>query len=271
MDISIEKLISKSIERISKVDLIPFQTLLKIIAKGKYNSILNECEVPEGGFKSFYQFFHRRLKPNARAIEESNDTIISPCDGSIFIKGEWSSELSITVKGEKLKLTNFVPGNNNVEKGVYFGIYLSPFDYHGIASPITGEVTNLWYEPGKLFPVNRLGWFLTKGEVLGINEKVILKIKGLNTHLYMVIVGALGVSTIELDFASLCETKIKGGHISFSPHLLVKKGEELGRFRLGSTVVVFLEGDDWEFLKEIKDKVLLGEGIVKNRGINGRG
>lgn len=179
-------------------------------------------------YKSLHEFFIRTLKKDTRPINNEPDSVISPVDGFIEDIGMITKQKDIIVKGQTFSIREMIGNDQIFDKyynGMYVIIYLSPKDYHRIHSPITGKVLSQWELGNKSYPVNR--WGLKYGkEPLAKNYRMLSEVKfGENRHLIIAKVGALFINSITLT------------HQNEN----LEKGDEIGYFSFGSTVVLLFE------------------------------
>jgi phosphatidylserine decarboxylase len=204
---------------------------------------LSEAELDLHEYPSLGDFFARKLRDGARRIDPAPDAIISPCDGAIAAGGIATDGTLVQAKGRNYRLDELVPDATfarSLVGGSYLTIYLSPRDYHRVHTPVAGRLVSYDYVPGTLWPVNR--WATNRREgLLARNERVIIRVNadGIG-DVAVVMVGAAGVGNIALagapesaTFRRLRERQT----IELAPKPLAK-GDELGAFRLGSTVVL---------------------------------
>ncbi|WP_078552736.1 phosphatidylserine decarboxylase [Bacillus sp. FJAT-44921] len=193
-----------------------------------YGLNLQEMERPLEEYKSLNELFIRRLKPDARKIDENEEAIVSPVDGVLATVGTITEQRTFTVKGQTYTLDEMLGSKEKSERyqnGSFVILYLSPSHYHRIHSPISGQIIEQWTLGRKSYPVNELGLRLGK-RPLSKNYRLIseFEVQG-NKRLSLVKVGALNVNSIHLTH----------------PRPEVKKGEELAYFSFGSTVVLLFE------------------------------
>lgn len=227
---------------------------------------LDETELPLGEYESLGEFFARKLRHGARTVESAADAIISPCDGVIAARGEAVDGALVQAKGRTYSLGELVANEDLAAKlvgGAYATIYLSPKDYHRVHSPVDATLVSYDYIPGTLWPVNR--WATARREgLLARNERVVIRMNaGALGDVCVVMVGAAGVGNIRLaqapdsaTFRSLRERR----RIELSG-LTVKKGDELGAFLLGSTVVMLFPPGVATLSGEVAQPVRFGERI----------
>jgi phosphatidylserine decarboxylase len=211
---------------------------------------LDEAELELGAYPSLGDLFARRLRPGVRPIDPAPDAVIAPCDGVVAAGGIAEQGVMIQAKGITYKLADLVVDPALADRltgGAYTTIYLSPRDYHRVHAPLAGRLIAYDYVPGELWPVNpvvatrRPGLFVR-------NERVVITLDtGTHGVVAVVMVGAAGVGNIALAHAPPSATRrvatALGGErrrIELS-EIEVARGDELGAFRLGSTVVMVFE------------------------------
>ena len=227
----------------------------------KYGVNTDEILYPEKGFKTFDDFFTRKLKNKVHSIEKSEDLVVSPVDGRIDQFGEVSHYTAIQAKGSEYQLNDFIPSSTfkNFVDASFITIYLSPADYHRIHSPVSGKIAGFYHIPGTLFTVRK---FMTE-KIDGLyckNERVISYIKS-NCGLVAVCkIGAMNVGKISLSYNKLITNKVFRRREEFfyseGEHPSINKGDELGIFHLGSTVILFFQKDRIKF-----DKIAVGQHV----------
>lgn len=240
----------------------------------KYQVDMSEAEHESAkDYANFNEFFTRPLKSGARAIDNTEAAIISPVDGAVSQLGAIEHGRVFQAKGQSFSLTELLGGNIERAKpflgGNFTTIYLSPKDYHRIHMPITGTLKEMIYIPGKLFSVNPV----TTEKVSALfarNERVVAIFDTELGPMAMVLVGAMIVASIETVWAGLVAPK-RGGiqvHNYEAKNITINKGEEMGRFKLGSTVVMAFPQNamDWETLLNPEDSVRLGQKIATKKG-----
>ncbi len=227
---------------------------------------LEETELPLGEYSSLGEFFARRLKGGARTIDASADAIISPCDGVIAARGEAVDGALVQAKGKQYTLADLVADEvlaKNLSGGAYVTIYLSPKDYHRVHSPVDAELVSYDYIPGTLWPVNR--WATERRDgLLARNERVVIRLNaGALGDVCVVMVGAAGVGNVRLAHApdSASFRNLRERRLIEHRGLRVKKGDELGAFMLGSTVVLLFQPGVAMLEGEVTEPVRFGERI----------
>ncbi|MEK9198857.1 phosphatidylserine decarboxylase [Ureibacillus sp. 179-F W5.1 NHS] len=202
-------------------------------------------------FESLQDFFTRQLKEDARPINQHDKTFISPVDAKIESFGEIEDGAVFSVKGKPYTLFDLLGKEQMVEKykkGKYIVFYLSPANYHRIHSPLDGTVIRQYFLGNKSYPVNQLG--LTYGKKpISHNYRMINEIQIQNNKYFTLVkVGAMFVNSITLTNVSTSW----------------KKGEEIGYFGFGSTVVMLFEENVVTFTNNVQKghAVKMGEPIA---------
>lgn len=212
-------------------------------------------------YKSFNDFFTRALEDNARQIDDAVGSIICPADGSISQIGKIDAGDIFQAKGQSFSVDKLI-GDKQLGQVFYDGqfvtVYLSPRDYHRVHMPFAGTLTETLYIPGELFSVNQT----TAENIDGLfarNERMVCLFDTDIGRMAVVLVGAMIVAGIE----TVATGKIKPtGHLELQQHdLMLNKGDELGRFYLGSTAIILFEKDkiQWEQKFKANSAVKMGE------------
>ena len=210
---------------------------------------MSEFESPSS-YKTLNGLFTRTLvKP--RLFDESKNNFICVADSYVSAQGEIQDGIALQIKGMNYSLERLFTSNvskENIEKlknGSFMNFYLSPKDYHRYHSPYDARVIKLIHIPGKLYPVNFT--YLNKQEELFVeNERVIVEcVTQENKLFYMAYIGALNVGKMVFGFEPRVSTNEDTSEIKVYEYddLHIKKGECLGYFKMGSTVVVFWDID----------------------------
>lgn len=204
---------------------------------------LAEAELELDEYASLGDFFARKLREGARRVDSAPSAIISPCDGAIAAGGVVTDGTLVQAKGRDYRLDELIPDADFARSllgGAYLTIYLSPRDYHRVHAPVGGHLESYDYVPGTLWPVNR--WATQRREgLLARNERVVIRLNADQIGgVAVVMVGAAGVGNIALADAPQSATfrRFRERQTIELPHKPIAKGDELGAFRLGSTVVL---------------------------------
>jgi phosphatidylserine decarboxylase len=217
---------------------------VKFFAK-YYNIDLNEAEHPVEHYKSIGELFTRRLKPGLRPIGEG---IVHPADAVITEAGQIQNQTLIQAKGKTYTVTELLRGTHfsaDFEAGQFMTYYLCPTDYHRVHSPVDGEVVWSCHVPGELWPVNDWSVNAIHG-LFATNERVITIIQAKGFKVAVVMVAATNVGNMTMAFDSeICthtrKSERKPRDHAYAPPVKVKRGDELGVFNMGSTVVMLVQ------------------------------
>jgi len=223
-------------------------------------------------FQSFNEFFTRALKTGARPIATGEDAIVSPADGVVSQCGEISNGALLQAKGKEFSLVNLLGGDakaaEEFQEGSFCTVYLSPKDYHRVHMPLAGKLTRMVHVPGKLFSVNQV----TSENVDGLfarNERVVCFFETDAGPMALVLVGAMIVASVDTVWAGqVCPGRVKRVDIDYrnhAPAIQIGKGEEMGRFKVGSTVVAVFGPGVAQFEKTLNagSPVKMGEMIAR--------
>ncbi len=206
---------------------------------------LSEAEQPNPkGFESFNAFFTRALRSELRPITPGAADLASPVDGTVSECGSIEGDRLLQAKGHTYSLADLLAGQFWAEDfagGQFATIYLAPFNYHRIHMPIDGSLLDCVYVPGRLFSVNDA---TAQGvpRLFARNERVITRFDSAAGKFALVMVGALNVGSVATVWAGDITprrprvlTRLPDAHVTLS------KGAELGRFNMGSTVILLFE------------------------------
>ncbi len=203
-------------------------------------------------FIDFNHFFTRELKANARSDHSQENELCCPVDGAISELGDIKEEQLIQAKGHFFSLSDLLGGDETLAKtfhnGKFTTIYLSPRDYHRIHIPIEGQLTQMIHVPGDLFGVNKAS-VKTIPNLFARNERVISLFKTPAGTMALIQVGAIFVSSIETVWEGVvtpprCK-QIQRWQYNNEPSL--HKAQEMGRFNMGSTVVLLFTENSIEW------------------------
>ncbi len=233
---------------------------------------LGDTVVPRGGFRTFNEFFTRRLVPEARPVDPDPDVVVSPSDGRVMAVGTVSQGLALQAKGRFYPVSRLLGDKElcrSFEGGPYATIYLSPRDYHRVHVPCDGEVVEVRHLPGRLYTVAPRAADLI-GELLPRNERVHVVMRTPWGTILVSMVGATGVGRMTIAFADLT-SNIRGGEgarvLRVDPPVPARKGDDLGAFNVGSTVVLLLPPGPWEVLSpRVGEPVRMGQGLFRHLG-----
>ncbi len=205
-----------------------------------------------------------------RVIDQSKDTVISPADSLITAFGEIKEDRLFQIKGMEYSfcemLNGFLKTNlSRVKNGSFINFYLSPKDYHRYHAPTDMTVSRLIYIPAKLYPVN-MRYLKNKLNLFIENERVMLECTDSRGKIfYMVFVGALNVGQMTINFEPRVQTNAKAMKpmIFDYNNLQLSKGDEIGTFKMGSTVLMLFEKGFGKIATRLNQKIKFGEIAMK--------
>jgi phosphatidylserine decarboxylase len=209
---------------------------------------LAEVPAPLDSFDCFDDFFTRELPPGRRPIAPGDDVAVSPCDGVLAEVGLAEGGRLIQAKGRDYTLRGLLADESEAQRfqgGPYATIYLAPKNYHRVHAPTGGRVAGFRHVPGAFFPV-KPSYAKQVAGLFSINERLVTYVEGPLGRVAVVMVAAMGVGHITVQYDSI-ETHRRGpagahqrARIYDDP-MPIAKGDELGTFHLGSTVVLVFE------------------------------
>jgi phosphatidylserine decarboxylase len=200
-------------------------------------------------YRNFNAFFTRALKTGARPVDAGDDIIVSPADGAISQLGPIIGDRIFQAKGQSFSTLELLGGDTQMaalfENGSFATIYLSPRDYHRVHMPCSGTLRQTVYVPGRLFSVNQL----TAANVQRLfarNERLVCLFDTAYGPVAVILVGAMivaGIETVWGDHAApLLANQAPPKNVLTDP-IQLAKAAEMGRFKLGSTVVLLFGRD----------------------------
>lgn len=232
-------------------------------------------KAPEA-FESFNDFFTRELHADARPIEREPDAIVSPVDGTVSLASTLNEHSILQAKGLHYSLDELFAIDLDEARayanGSFATLYLAPNNYHRVHMPIAGELIAAHYVPGDLFSVNAV----TVARVPGLfrrNERLNLHFDTPGGPAALIFVGALNVGSISTPWTGEIRPRKRGVveslNLDAAPRSL-DKGDLLGWFNMGSTVILLLPAGTAEWSKTLipASRVRMGERIGTLLGAN---
>lgn len=220
-------------------------------------------------FATFNEFFIRELDAGARPIAPDARAIVSPADGKVSQAGRLRGNAILQAKGIEYSLDDLLATNLDDARaytdGHFATIYLAPYNYHRVHAPMAGELVSAIYVPGDLFSVNTA----TAANIRGLfrrNERLVLNFHTAHGPLAVILVGALNVGSISTPWSGELRPRHSGVvepvDLGAEP-ITIAKGELLGWFNMGSTVILLLpEGaGNWHANLTAGSTVSMGEAI----------
>jgi phosphatidylserine decarboxylase len=221
-------------------------------------------------YASFHDFFIRKLKPDARAINYNKDILACPVDGAVSEIGTITDGKLLQAKGMRYSAAKLLASDKDADYfagGLFATIYLSPKDYHRVHMPYAGKLLEMTYIPGKLLPV-KPSLVNAEDGLFANNERLVAIFEGEFGKFAMVMVGAMIVGKM----ATVWHGNVRpAGKLAVQTwdyseqSISLEKGEEMGYFSLGSTVILLLPKDcaTWDEALQAETAVRLGEKIAE--------
>ena len=236
--------------------------LIKLYIK-MFKINISECEEENiEKYNTFCDFFTRKLKKSVHVIDKNNKSVVSSCDGRILQFGKIEDKSILQVKGIKTSIQSLLCNDKELSsiysKGSFLTIYLSPKDYHRVHSPANGKLMKTLHVPGRLFSVADHAVECIK-DLYAKNERLVCHFKDDSINFSVIFVGAINVSSIETQWKGEVSPPMPKKLISTkygNKNIVINKGDEVGMFKSGSTVVLL-------FTENVKlsDKIKVNQAI----------
>ncbi|MFW5451100.1 MAG: archaetidylserine decarboxylase [Methylophagaceae bacterium] len=258
--------------RLTRCQAVWFKNLfIKFIIKNYQVNITEAQQTDLNAYPSFNAFFTRALQSGIRPIAADENVVVSPVDGAISQLGKIDSGQIVQAKGRHYSVLELLGGDQTLaeqfQQGQFATIYLSPRDYHRIHMPLTGKLQKMCYIPGKLFSVSPRT-ARTVPNLFARNERIVTVFETQQGPMVLVLVGAIFVGSMETVWSGQI-TPPYGKEIQHWTYqdeqaITIEKGEEMGRFNMGSTVVILLPEQATLFLEQLVagDSLKMGQAIT---------
>jgi phosphatidylserine decarboxylase len=245
------------------------------VSKGLHQAVIRwyiryydvDVSIMEGqplDYPTLAEFFTRALRPGVRPIDWASDAIVAPADARASAFGQVLDGKLPPDANMSLDIQRLVGGDPTWNNGSYAVLYLSPQDYHRVHHATEGQIVGYRYLPGHLWPVFPAAVRRIR-DLFAVNERLVVETR--DQHLgrvATVLVGAYGVGRMTTAFCDLITNAGQGAHSrTFDPPIPIDRGDELGRFNMGSTVVMLFESNRvaWELEPDVK--VQVGQRIAR--------
>jgi phosphatidylserine decarboxylase len=206
-------------------------------------------------YASFNEFFTRALRPDARSLAKEPSEIACPVDGVISEAGKIDGDTLLQAKGRNYTLKELLAScawAKDFEGGSFATIYLAPFNYHRVHMPLAGRLRETVYVPGRLFSVNAATASLVP-RLFARNERVLTWFDTAFGEFALILVGALNVGSIATVWAGDITPAPRRVATTLPPQAVsLDKGEEMGRFNMGSTVILLFQKDRARWHAELR-------------------
>lgn len=249
---------------------IPFTKLFVWVFKVKMSEALH-WDI--AAYASFNAFFTRALQADARPLSATG--IVSPADGAVSQVGKITYGSIFQAKGHSYSVEELFGGDSALARpffdGQFMTIYLSPSDYHRVHMPWQGQLKHMIHVPGRLFSVAQ-HTVNTIPKLFARNERVVCIFETDIGPMAMVLVGAINVAAIETVWAGLVTPpgkSITRQNYGARSAVSLQRGEEMGRFNMGSTVILLFGNDALEWQNELPpgQKLQMGQKIAELKEI----
>jgi phosphatidylserine decarboxylase len=267
-------LMTAVVNRLARIRIAPVKNWLINRFVAAYKVDVDEVLLPiPNGFVSFNDFFTRELSPGARIIASDPDTMVSPVDGTVSAAGDIDGDSLIQAKGIHYSLRNLLAADlavaDKFENGSFATIYLAPYNYHRVHCPLEAELRSALYVPGRLYSVNEKTVAGLPGLFSG-NERLVCTFDTAGGPMILIFVGALHVGSISTPWTGEIRPQKKGSarlqdlHRSAHPRTLAR-GELLGWFNMGSTVIVLMPNGRCRWLENMTagSRLTMGESVAR--------
>ncbi len=240
-------LVSRIMYRITRLRTPLANPAIRVFIRAFNVDMHGACLPESGSYATFNEFFTRRLIPGARPIAPAENEIMCPADGYISQLSSYTGQHAIQAKGRLFSMPRLLGGGREYpglcERGKFATIYLSPGSYHRVHMPVDGELLEMVHIPGRLFSVAPYA-AETLDSLYARNERVVSIFRTGSGYMAVVMVGAVNVAAIETSWHGLVTPpRGKTLHRRTYSGTELKKGEELGVFNMGSTVIVAFESE----------------------------
>jgi len=234
--------LSTAVGKITRAPVPPLfhRALMRYFVR-RFRVDLEEAERPLEGYETFGQFFTRKLKPGLRPVDAGEQVVVSPVDGAVSQAGTLDGDQCVQAKGICFPVGKLLGDDLSAhafQGGSFATLYLSPRDYHRIHAPLSGKVLGYSYLPGELWPVHPVS--VRNVEALFcVNERLITWMDTPAGLSAVVAVGATCVARIHAAYDQVITRTGQPARIHrYSTPIPVQKGDELGMFEMGSTVIL---------------------------------
>ncbi len=262
--------LSSVMYKITRIQWVAFKNIfIKIFIKLYQVDLSTAIQTNPTAYTSFNDFFTRPLQTTARPI--ANTAVICPVDGTISQMNRINQQTIIQAKGKNYHLKTLFADENNANtftNGNFTTIYLAPYNYHRIHMPLKGKLCQTTYIPGRLFSVNQATANCIPN-LFARNERVVALFDTELGKMAMILVGALFVGSIETVWLAQI-TPPHRANIQVWQHqdedIVLEKGAEMGRFNMGSTVILLFESNkiQWQSFS-IGETVIMGQALADSR------
>jgi phosphatidylserine decarboxylase len=266
-------LLSRLVYAFMRIRLAPIKNLQIAIVGGLAGVDWSESKHQSyGDFATFNEFFTREMAAGARPLDPDPQSFVSPSDGQVSQCGRITNDRILQAKGHNYSIRSLLandPAAAAFNNGFFHTIYLAPRDYHRVHMPLTGALQRMIHVPGRAFSVNP-ATVRQVPDLFARNERVVSLFQTAHGPMALVLVGAMLVSSMETVWAGRI-TPPRGRKITRGDwsrrDITLQRGQEMGRFNMGSTVILLLPAGAVSSLEnfEFGDPVLMGQKLGRLR------
>lgn len=261
---------------LSGIRLAPVKNLVIRVFVRMFGVDLDDVARPvPDGYVDFNDFFTRELAEGARPVDAGDSAIVSPVDGIVSAAGAIVDDRILQVKGRHYRLDDLLATDledaAGFENGLFATLYLAPWNYHRVHTPLAGELTAQRYVPGSLYSVNDKTVRALPG-LFARNERLVVWLETAIGKVCVVFVGALNVGSITTPWTGTIVPRKRGVVVDLTPAqdapVRLDKGALLGWFNMGSSVIVLLPPGSGRWHDDLKhgEKVTMGAKIGATSG-----
>jgi len=247
------RLLSRSVRAVARCRIRPLKNVLMRAFIRKFGVDLSEAQEPSiSGYPDFNSFFTRALRPGVRPLTTLRQALACPVDGFVSQAGNLDQDRLVQAKGHDYSLLRLLGGNAQraapFTNGRFATLYLSPRDYHRIHMPVTGRLLETIYIPGRLFSVAPHTTRTIPG-LFARNERLVCLFDTATGPMAVVMVGAIFVSSMETVWGGVVNPGLAAcirqqrHDLPGTAAVVLDQGAELGRFNMGSTVILLFGRD----------------------------
>ena len=204
----------------------------------RFGCDLEEAERPLQDYPHFQAFFTRGLRPGARVVDDA--PVVSPADGEVTSRGSVTAGMVMQVKGIDYSVGALLgdgPEASAFEGGEQVTLYLHPRNYHRVHAPIDGAIVQSRHMPGSLYPVHAGASHCRPG-LFARNERLVTLMEGKGARVAVVMVAAMGCGQVRAAYDA--DAWRRSGPFHYQHPIPVRRGDEIGTFAMGSTVVLLV-------------------------------
>ena len=266
-------LLSRLVHALMRIRLAPVKNTQIAVIGSIFRVAWDEAKIENiSEFETFNAFFTRELKPGTREIDPDPLVLVSPSDGKISQSGRITNDRILQAKGQHYSVRSLLANDPDCAEfinGFFATVYLSPRDYHRVHMPFDGKLLRMIHVPGRLFSVAPYN-VRQLPNLFARNERVVNLFETTHGTMAVVMVGAMLVSSMETVWSGVV-TPPRGKKITRGDwsrrNIQLARGEEMGRFNMGSTVILLMPPGAISSMEHYEpgDDVVMGQNLGRLR------